>query len=464
MTPIDRVVALFDLAAGLALLGAGWSMIRRGGRGKGIMIIVAGVAWFGGTIAGALAVAHRPPLVAGLFSHGARRSRLGSVAVVMVGFVAAVVSVVWQRDIVTLLLGLALVSHSFETSSAEPPLVGRRACRAFGALLAIMAITQLFGARSGPSTALAYSSGVIGVALLLALDRTQPTADRLAIDLASLPFDGSLVDRLRFALGDPRLQLIIGPDDTLMVGGLSAVPLIRSGRVVGMLHHDPAVPLQPTLLDGVAAIVGLAADARDLRVVAHGTLTEIDRSSRLLADARRHEAAELARQVEHGPIAHLERAKRHVTDGSLAEQLDIAVSELREVTEGLALARLDAAGLGVALMERAEASPVPVELEIDALSLPGPVARAVFLVCCEALVNAIKHADARCIRVRVKSSMDQLVAEVCDDGHGGADPAGSGFRGLAERAAVLGGRLTVESPAGGGTTVHLTIPVTWNPA
>ena len=48
-----------------------------------------------------------------------------------------------------------------------------------------------------------------------------------------------------------------------------------------------------------------------------------------------------------------------------------------------------------------------------------------------------------------------------DDGVGGADPAaGSGLRGLVDRVAVLDGKLTVESPTGGGTSVEAEIPLT----
>jgi signal transduction histidine kinase len=52
-----------------------------------------------------------------------------------------------------------------------------------------------------------------------------------------------------------------------------------------------------------------------------------------------------------------------------------------------------------------------------------------------------------------------VLVEVADDGVGGADTrAGSGLRGLGDRVEALGGRLEVESPAGGGTTLRARIP------
>jgi len=52
-----------------------------------------------------------------------------------------------------------------------------------------------------------------------------------------------------------------------------------------------------------------------------------------------------------------------------------------------------------------------------------------------------------------------LHIEVRDDGRGGADPgSGSGLRGLADRVAALGGRFTVISPPGEGTTLRAELP------
>jgi signal transduction histidine kinase len=61
--------------------------------------------------------------------------------------------------------------------------------------------------------------------------------------------------------------------------------------------------------------------------------------------------------------------------------------------------------------------------------------------------------------VRGRLVEDVLVVEVRDDGVGGADPAaGSGLAGLADRIAVVDGRLLLASPAGGPTLVRVEIP------
>ena len=61
----------------------------------------------------------------------------------------------------------------------------------------------------------------------------------------------------------------------------------------------------------------------------------------------------------------------------------------------------------------------------------------------------------------VKATVDEtrLVAEVFDDGAGGADPEGDGLRGLADRVEALGGTLEVDSPTGHGTRVRARFPI-----
>jgi signal transduction histidine kinase len=69
-----------------------------------------------------------------------------------------------------------------------------------------------------------------------------------------------------------------------------------------------------------------------------------------------------------------------------------------------------------------------------------------------------KHAGARRVSVEARTEEGRLVVEVLDDGVGGADEEGSGLRGLADRVEALGGRLTLTSPAGGGTRLYAEIP------
>jgi signal transduction histidine kinase len=100
-----------------------------------------------------------------------------------------------------------------------------------------------------------------------------------------------------------------------------------------------------------------------------------------------------------------------------------------------------------------------VTVSIEGPRLPEDVEATAYFVCAEAMANAAKHAQAS--RVRISGGFDGAVwrVVVADDGVGGADPKGSGLRGLRDRIVALGGSLDVESPAGGGTTVRAVIPV-----
>jgi len=86
---------------------------------------------------------------------------------------------------------------------------------------------------------------------------------------------------------------------------------------------------------------------------------------------------------------------------------------------------------------------------------------AAYFVISEAVANAVKHAAATGVTVRVRDGGSGWIlhVEVVDDGVGGADArGGSGLEGLGDRIAALGGRLDVTSPVGEGTTVTAVIP------
>ena len=87
--------------------------------------------------------------------------------------------------------------------------------------------------------------------------------------------------------------------------------------------------------------------------------------------------------------------------------------------------------------------------------LPEQVEGAAYFVASEALANAVKHSHASEVRLVALRQIDVLVVEVVDDGIGGAAAGGgSGLRGLGDRVEALGGRLTIASPPGRGTTIH----------
>jgi signal transduction histidine kinase len=103
--------------------------------------------------------------------------------------------------------------------------------------------------------------------------------------------------------------------------------------------------------------------------------------------------------------------------------------------------------------------PVPVEIDLSVDRLPSAVEATAYFVIAEALTNVAKHAHAERASVAARIEDATFRVQVRDDGVGGALADGSGLVGLADRLAVLDGRLRVESPVDGGTLVAAEIPV-----
>jgi len=158
---------------------------------------------------------------------------------------------------------------------------------------------------------------------------------------------------------------------------------------------------------------------------------------------------------------------RRSSDDEQAQLLELAcdelaagLQELRELAGGLHPAVLSERGLAAALEALVLRAPLAVELvAVPDRRLPEQVEAAAYYVVAEALANAQKHAGASRVSVAARTDEEQLFVEVDDDGAGGADPAGVGLSGLADRVEALGGTLELESPAGRGTRVRARIPL-----
>jgi PAS domain S-box-containing protein len=142
------------------------------------------------------------------------------------------------------------------------------------------------------------------------------------------------------------------------------------------------------------------------------------------------------------------------------DELAAGLEEIRALASGLHPAVLSERGLVAALRALALAAPLEVELAtVPDERLPEQVEAAAYYVVAEALANVHKHAGATRVVVHASQEDHRLVVEVADNGVGGADDEGSGLRGLADRVEALGGRLSLDSPPGGGTRLLAEIPV-----
>jgi signal transduction histidine kinase len=136
-----------------------------------------------------------------------------------------------------------------------------------------------------------------------------------------------------------------------------------------------------------------------------------------------------------------------------------ALEELRDLARGIRPPVLTDRGLEPAITALTARTPLAVTLSIRTEGrYPSAVETAAYFTVAEALANAIKHTSAKRIAIDIEAADGVLVVQVVDDGAGGADPSGPGLTGLRQRVEALDGRLTVQSPADGPTTVRAELP------
>lgn len=135
-----------------------------------------------------------------------------------------------------------------------------------------------------------------------------------------------------------------------------------------------------------------------------------------------------------------------------------ALDELRDLARGIRPPVLQDRGLVAAVGELAARAPAEVRVRGEAPDLPPAIESAAYFVAAEALANAIKHGHPSRIDILIHRDGGGVLVEVRDDGCGGADPDGSGLRGLRARVEALDGTFDVTSPSGGPTVVRGELP------
>ncbi len=495
-----------DLLAGWTLIGLGVLLLAlRRPPGAAALLLLAGFTWFAfnfettgpdelGRLAGEAAYLHRAPLFALALSlpSGWPRTRL-AVAAVVVAWASVLVTPVWDNDWTALLLvgyfvvtATVIRAHAVGRRSRTIASRGLAAVTVLGAVIAADALGSIAGAPQGftEATVLGYALAVGAAGILLASGAMLAAPASLAERAVALEGTGrTLRDALRDLLGDPRLEVGFAtgpgpPVDDLgrplaePADGLVATPVTVSGRRMAVVLHEPATLDDAATRAAVFAAVGLAAERARLRSEVGRQVEAVEASGRRLLLAEDAERERLADRLERGPGADLAAAAQLVqearsvprSDEPLTVALDRASEQLQLVRPELDLHAHGLGGIGgdelVSELQRlAVRLPLVVELELSDLSTSSEIASALWFVCSESLTNVAKHAEAHRVQVVLSAENGAVFLSVKDDGRGGADPGGSGLRGLADRMEVLGGRLLVEAPPEGGTRVVAELPL-----
>jgi signal transduction histidine kinase len=254
--------------------------------------------------------------------------------------------------------------------------------------------------------------------------------------------------------------------------GQVTTSLEHDGETVALIRHRAGAVADPGVRSALARAAALVVAHRALRDDVARQLDEVERSRRRLIQAADEENLQLRLELEERvgsrldslgaaleAIAPSERARR--ADREI-EQLGAARREIGAILDGLPPRDLDGGGLAAALMALAARSPLPVRASIAGAG-PDDVATstALYFSCSEGLANATRHAGATSVNLTLACDDDRWVLELADDGRGGAaigTDAGTGLLGLRDRLDAVGGRLDVQSPAGGGTRLVASVP------
>jgi signal transduction histidine kinase len=213
--------------------------------------------------------------------------------------------------------------------------------------------------------------------------------------------------------------------------------------------------------------------SRRVRTLAATRVDAIDTAAAELRRVERdlHDGAQARLLAVGMSLRAMERLIRSDPDAAMSlaaearENSARALADLRGLVRGINPPVLVERGLGDAIEALALNTPIPAALDIDLDGrAPAPVESAVYFAVAEILANAVKHADAHEVHIRVihttaEKGKGMLRVEITDDGSGGADPAhGTGLTGIERRLGTFDGILVVSSPPGGPTIVVIEVP------
>lgn len=241
-----------------------------------------------------------------------------------------------------------------------------------------------------------------------------------------------------------------------------------------------------TSTSGPTTLLAVASDITDqvlLEQQLNQRSSELSEMTNRLVIAQYEERRKLAADMHDG-IGHSLALAKFQVDGlramalaeparktveNVAQRLKEAIDSVRSLTFELNSTPLDDRGLDAAVDELGHSLSLANNLHFSLSSRPRPERLTgasrilLYRTIRELLVNVVKHANAKHVRVSIGLADARLAIAVVDDGVGIANPetqvtAGSGLRSIRQRIEALGGRLSIESRPRAGTRVSITLP------
>ncbi len=273
-------------------------------------------------------------------------------------------------------------------------------------------------------------------------------------------------------------------DDLILSG--SAVTHSTHGDAVGSpvlsfrtrsgACREIACVKQHLTLDGAASAIWYAIDVTERNELRRQLLAAADLERARLAQELHDGLGQVLTALglgAHGVVRKAESGKSLGADdlAFVESTVQAATVQLAQLTEGVSPLAASDGDLIAALKRLGDSLPpdarartsVIVEGSAD-ITLPLEGREHLYRVVQEALNNALKHADATSLQIRVRADREKVAVTVADDGAGmkqspGA-ASGMGLRSMALRARAAGGELTVSTPSSGGTVLTVECPQT----
>jgi signal transduction histidine kinase len=292
-------------------------------------------------------------------------------------------------------------------------------------------------------------------------------------DLAFVAFDatgGAVLGVIVLSAAAAPVSLLLQP---VLLGGGWWVLLWLLLPLAGLLWWILTPILFRTRLLVEARILGASSSStaaleRKVATVSAARTQALDHSAAELRRVERdlHDGAQ-ARMVSLGMNLGLAQDLLHTDPAQVAAMLEeaqattlSALDDLRTVVRGIHPPVLADRGLLGALHALAMDVALPVTVRGEpAGRAPAPVESAMYFAVAECLANVVKHSRARQVEIDVDHRDELLSVLVRDDGVGGASvDGGTGLAGIVRRLSPFDGRMVLDSPPGGPTTVSLELP------
>lgn len=469
---------------GAAFLGSG--LLSRTTISTRALLAAVGLAWLLPSFAASTLVLHQGLLLVTLmaFPSGTLR-RHEWLVLPMAGLVALAAM---PRLVVAGVFGLA----SLWAGTRTPRTATAWAACIAGAILAV-SVAGLFLLPRGSATydphvgLVAYELVLLGVVTMLSAStfvretRTAALTDELLSDTRASGLPGLravLADLLR----DPDLRIdLVGcgpqralPDQEGASAAASSLSVVDGDRLVAVLRHHTALLRDLPTADAVRDVVRLMVRKDERQRELDRRVIELEGARQRVAQAAEEERASAAARLRDDVVVPLSGTAALLRDLAptvanadarsamflAAEEIATAIRDIARLVAGATPSALGSGQLGPALQALAERMTIPTRVDVEATtSASQSVESALFYVASEALTNAHKHSQAAVIGITLRVRGNRLVLAISDEGSGGADPEGSGLRGLRDRVNSVGGEFSVASPPGAGTVVTAAVPI-----